>query len=57
MLGGFAAVTGRVSIDSVAEALRQKFSGAIAEGNVAAAREAYAFVREEIKGASHAKAG
>jgi len=57
LLGGFAAVSARVSIDAVAEALRQKFSGAIAEGNVAAAREAYEFVRQEIKEASHAKAG
>jgi len=46
-----------VSIDAVAEALRQKFSGAIAEGNVAAAREAFEFVRQEINEASHAKAG
>jgi len=57
LLGGFAAVSGRVSIDAVANALRHKFSGAIAEGNVAAAREAYAFVREEMKEGSHAKTG
>jgi pyruvate ferredoxin oxidoreductase gamma subunit len=45
-----------VSIESVAQALREKFSGAIAEGNVAAAREAYDFVQREIQEASHAKA-
>jgi len=56
LLGGFAAVSGQVSIESVAQALRDKFSGAIAEGNVAAAREAYDFVRREIHEASHAKA-
>ena len=56
LLGGFAAVSAQVSIDSVAQALRQKFSGAIAEGNVAAAREAYEFVRQEIHEASHAQA-
>jgi len=56
LLGGFAAATGQVSIDSVAQALREKFSGAIAEGNVAAAREAYDFVQREIHEASHAKA-
>jgi pyruvate ferredoxin oxidoreductase gamma subunit len=56
LLGGFAAVSGRVSIDSVAQALRQKFSGAIAEGNAAAAREAYDFVRGQIREASHAQA-
>jgi len=57
LLGGFAAISGRVSIDAVAEALRQKFSGAIAEGTVTAAREAYDFVRREIEEAAHAKAG
>jgi len=56
LLGGFAAVSAQVSIDSVAQALRDKFSGAIAEGNVAAAREAYDFVRQEIQEASHAQA-
>ncbi|MCG6952494.1 MAG: 2-oxoacid:acceptor oxidoreductase family protein [Betaproteobacteria bacterium] len=56
LLGGFAAATGQVSIESVAQALREKFSGAIAEGNVAAAREAYDFVQREIREASHAKA-
>ena len=56
LLGGFAAATGQVSIESVAQALREKFSGAIAEGNVAAAREAYDFVQREIQEASHAKA-
>lgn len=56
LLGGFAAASAQVSIDSVAQALREKFSGAIAEGNVAAAREAYDFVRREIHEASHAQA-
>ena len=56
LLGGFAAATGQVSIESVAQALREKFSGAIAEGNVAAAREAYDFVQREIQEASHDKA-
>jgi len=55
LLGGFAAVSGRVSMDAVAQALREKFSGAIAEGNVTAAREAYDFVRREIDEASHAE--
>jgi pyruvate ferredoxin oxidoreductase gamma subunit len=54
LLGGFAALSGRVSIDSVAQALRQKFSGAIAEGNITAAREAYDFVRRQMQEASHA---
>jgi len=55
LLGGFAAVSGQVSIDAVEQALRQKFAGAIGEGNVVAAREAYEFVRREIEEASHAQ--
>jgi len=41
LLGGFAAMTGLVKLDSVAAAIRDKFPRAIAEKNVAAATEAY----------------
>jgi pyruvate ferredoxin oxidoreductase gamma subunit len=41
MLGAFSALTGAVSIDSVAAAIRARFRGAIGEGNVAAATAAY----------------
>ena len=34
LLGGFAALTGLISLDSVAAAIREKFSGRVAEGNV-----------------------
>lgn len=44
LLGGFAAITGQVLLDSVAAAIREKFPRAIAEKNVAAAAEAYAMV-------------
>ena len=37
LLGGFAALTGAVSVESVANAIRGRFSGRTAEGNVAAA--------------------
>ena len=49
LLGGFAGLSGLISIDSVAEAIRDKFSGAVADGNVAAARAAFDLVREELK--------
>lgn len=49
LLGGLAALTGLVSIDSVAEAIRERFPGRVGEGNVAAAEAAFAFVREEIE--------
>ncbi len=40
MLGAFAALTGLVTLDSVAAAIRQRFVGAIGEGNVRAAQAA-----------------
>ncbi len=42
LLGGFAALSGAVSIDSVAAAISERFASAIGAGNVAAARAAYA---------------
>jgi len=41
LLGGFAALTGVVRIDSVCAAIRRKFAHLVAEKNVAAATEAY----------------
>src|SRR5690242_16481144 len=48
LLGGFAALTGLVSLESVLAAITDRFSGAVAEGNAAAAREAYAAVAREL---------
>ena len=45
LLGGFAAVSGEVRLESVVAAIRAKFPGKIAEGNVGAATEAYAIAR------------
>jgi pyruvate ferredoxin oxidoreductase gamma subunit len=45
LLGGFAALTGSVSIGAVCSAIRERFSGELGEGNVAAALEAHALVR------------
>ena len=41
LLGGFASMTGLLAFESVEKAIREKFSGKIADGNVAAARAAY----------------
>ena len=41
LLGGFAALTGEVGLDAVVAAIREKFSGKVAEGNVAAATAAF----------------
>jgi len=56
LLGGFAAASGLISIDSVAAAIREKFSGRIAEGNVAAARAAHDEVQRARSEAAHAQA-
>jgi pyruvate ferredoxin oxidoreductase gamma subunit len=57
LLGGFAALTGLLGIDSVVAAIRDKFSGRVAEGNVAAATTAYEIVRQEMmEAAGHAQA-
>jgi pyruvate ferredoxin oxidoreductase gamma subunit len=53
LLGGFAAVSGQIRLESVAAAVRAKFSGRIAEGNVAAATEAYALASKSLE-AAHA---
>jgi pyruvate ferredoxin oxidoreductase gamma subunit len=47
LLGGFAAISAVVKLDSVETAIRQKFPGEVGEGNVAAARAAFDLVRKE----------
>jgi len=44
LLGGFAALTGRVSLESVAAAIRERFPGPVGEQNVEAATRAHALV-------------
>lgn len=56
LLGGFAALSGLIALDAVAHAIRDKFSGKVAEGNVAAATEAYEYIRNELLELNHAKA-
>jgi len=41
LLGGFAAISGRLRFDSVAKAIREKFPGKVGAANVAAAQAAY----------------
>jgi pyruvate ferredoxin oxidoreductase gamma subunit len=48
LLGSFAALTGVVNIESVIEAIKTKFSGAIAEKNINAARAAYEEILKEV---------
>ena len=48
LLGGFSAFSGILHFASVSAAIEEKFSGTLAIGNVAAAREAYESVLKEI---------
>ncbi|MGZ5237241.1 MAG: 2-oxoacid:acceptor oxidoreductase family protein [Caldimonas sp.] len=54
LLGGFAALSGLIRLDAVAHAIRAKFAGKVAEANVAAASEAFEYVRKEPAETSHA---
>ncbi|MGD0674566.1 MAG: 2-oxoacid:acceptor oxidoreductase family protein [Polyangiaceae bacterium] len=46
LLGAFAALTGAVNLGSIEQAVRARFQPRVADGNVAAARAAYASVKE-----------
>ena len=54
LLGGFAALSGLVSLEAVEHAIRAKFAGKVADNNVAAAAEAFAFIRREVQELAHA---
>ncbi len=56
LLGGFAALSGLVTLEAVAHAIQDKFTGKVADGNIAAATEAFAFVQAELKELAHAQA-
>lgn len=49
LLGGFAALTAQVSLGSVADAIRDRFAGAVGDGNAKAAEAAYAHVHEVMR--------
>ena len=57
LLGGFAALSGLVSLQAVTHAIRDTFSGKVADGNAAAAAEAFEYVQREIGELSRAQAG
>jgi pyruvate ferredoxin oxidoreductase gamma subunit len=57
LLAGFAALSGRISLESVSAAIREKFPAKVADANVAAANVAYAWVLQQMQGAERAEAG
>lgn len=54
LLGGFAAMTGRLSLDSVAQAICDRFPGKVGIANVAAAEAAYEHVMINQQRVAHA---
>ena len=56
LLGGFAALSGLITLEAVSHAIRDKFKGKVADGNVAAAADAFDFVKKELEELSHAQA-
>ena len=56
LLGGFAALSGLVSLEAVSHAIGVKFTGKVAAANVAAAAEAYEFMKKEMQELAHAQA-
>ena len=55
LLGSFAALSGLITLDAVAHAIRTKFKGKIADANVAAASEAYLYIQHEMEELTNAQ--
>lgn len=49
LIAGFAALSGTIRLESVLKAIAEKFSGKVADGNIAAATEAYNLVQAKMK--------
>ena len=49
LLGGFAALSGLITLDAVSHAIQNKFSGKVADANIAAAAEAYDYIQHELQ--------
>ena len=56
LLGGFAALSGLITLDAVSHAIRAKFAGKVADANVAAAAEAFEAVRHQLGATAHVEA-
>ena len=54
LIGGFAALSGLLSLDSVEAAIGEKFPGKLGAGNAAAARAAFELVRDGLQEPAHA---
>ena len=45
LMGAFAAASGEISLEALEEAVRERFSGSLADKNVAASRAAYELIK------------
>jgi pyruvate ferredoxin oxidoreductase gamma subunit len=54
LLGGFAAATGLVKLESILAAIEERFPAKIAASNIEAAKESFEFVQKELEEMSHA---
>jgi pyruvate ferredoxin oxidoreductase gamma subunit len=54
LLGGFAALAQQISLEAVSAAIREKFPTKVAEANIAAAAESFAFVTQQLREAASA---
>ena len=54
LIAGFAALSGLIRLESVVKAIGSKFSGKVADGNIAAAAEAYNLIKTRMAEVQHA---
>jgi pyruvate ferredoxin oxidoreductase gamma subunit len=55
LLGAFSGLAGEISLPSVVSAIRDKFTGKVAEGNIAAAAAAFEQVRAQLAACQQVK--
>jgi len=48
LIGAFAAATGEIKLETILEAIKQRFSGKAAEANIQAIRQGYEFIKKTI---------
>ena len=50
LIGAFAAVTGELKLDNLVAVIKERFSGKAQEGNIAAAKEGFQYVKNKFAG-------
>ena len=57
LIGAFAAATGELKLDNLIEVVKHRFSGKAQEGNIAAVKEGFEFVKNKLKAGLSGKQG